>query len=102
MAAKKNCWEFHRCGRQPGGDKTDELGVCPAAVEGKLAGVHGGRNAGRACWVVSGTMCLGKEMGIFAAKYKDCLKCPFYLQVMEEEGRDFLPAKELLKRMREG
>jgi hypothetical protein len=47
-------------------------------------------------------MCLGEEMGIFAAKYKDCLKCPFYLLVMEEEGRDFMPAKELLNRLRKG
>jgi len=27
---KLNCWEFKKCGRQPGGPKVAELGVCPA------------------------------------------------------------------------
>jgi hypothetical protein len=99
--AKLNCWEFHRCGRQPGGEKVGELGVCPAAIEAKLDGLHGGKNGGRACWVVAGTLCGGRERGIFAAKYRDCLKCPFYRQVMEEEGKAFVPSKDLLKRLRE-
>lgn len=98
MAAKKNCWEFHRCGRQPGGEKVGGVGVCPAAVECRLDGAKGGTNAGRACWVVAGTLCDGREQGVFAAKYRDCLNCPFYRQVMEEEGKDFVPSKDLLKR----
>ena len=100
QAPKKNCWELHRCGRQPGGEKVSELGVCPAAVEKKLDGVHGGKYAGRACWAVAGTMCGGKVRGVFAAKYRDCLKCPFYLKVMEEEGKQLVPSKELLRRLR--
>ena len=48
----KNCWEHKKCGREPGGSETESLGVCPAAVESRLDGVHGGRNAGRACWIV--------------------------------------------------
>jgi len=52
--------------------------------------------------VVAGTLCSGIEGGIFAAKYRDCLKCPFYLQVMEEEGKDFIASRELLKRLRGG
>lgn len=96
--AKQNCWEFHRCGRQPGGDKVGEMGVCPAALEKRLDGAHGGMNAGRSCWAVAGTLCGGRESGIFAAKYKDCLKCPFYQNVMEEE-KGFIPSKELLKKV---
>ena len=25
-----NCWEYMKCGREKGGEKADELGVCPA------------------------------------------------------------------------
>ncbi|MGE5174112.1 MAG: two-CW domain-containing protein, partial [Betaproteobacteria bacterium] len=28
---KLNCWEHKKCGRQPGGHKVAELGVCPSA-----------------------------------------------------------------------
>jgi len=24
-----NCWEFKKCGREPGGEKASELGICP-------------------------------------------------------------------------
>lgn len=37
---KQNCWDFKQCGRQPGGTKVIELGVCPASVETKVNGVH--------------------------------------------------------------
>ncbi|GBE00072.1 hypothetical protein BMS3Abin07_02118 [bacterium BMS3Abin07] len=47
--SKLNCWEFKRCGRQPGGEHEIDLGVCPATVEGRLDGVHDGVTAGRAC-----------------------------------------------------
>jgi len=30
---KKNCWEFMKCGREPGGVNAIELGVCRAATE---------------------------------------------------------------------
>ncbi len=30
----KNCWDFKSCGREQGGTKAAELGVCPAAAVG--------------------------------------------------------------------
>ena len=47
-----NCWEYWGCGRESGGVNAIEEGVCPAARETRLDGVHGGRNGGRACWAV--------------------------------------------------
>jgi hypothetical protein len=82
---KLNCWEIKGCERQPGGKKAAELGICPAAVEKKLDGLHGGKNAGRACWLVAGTMCSGKVQGTFAQKYGNCEKCDFFEAVREEE-----------------
>jgi hypothetical protein len=54
---KKNCWEVMKCGREPGGKNAEELGVCPASTDERLSGTHGGKHAGRACWVIAGTFC---------------------------------------------
>ncbi len=86
---KLNCWEFKACGRQPGGKRAGELGVCPATTEKGLNGIHGGKNAGRACWLVAGTLCGGTVQGTFALKYGDCEKCDFFKAVMEKEWPSF-------------
>ncbi|MDP2167081.1 MAG: hypothetical protein Q8J64_01980 [Thermodesulfovibrionales bacterium] len=97
---KKNCWEVMGCGREPGGKNADKLGVCPAATETRLDGVHGGKNAGRACWVVAGTMCEGAVQGTFAKKFGDCLKCKFLQMVIKEELKHFKTAAEMAKKLR--
>ena len=94
---RRNCWEFKKCGREPGGDKAHELGVCPASLSSMLDGVHHGKNAGRTCWVVAGTMCSGEVKGSFAQKYKDCALCDFYEAVKDEEGEGFLLTIDLLR-----
>ncbi len=97
--SKLNCWEFKKCGREPGGDKTEELGVCPATTFTKLDGVHFGKNGGRACWVIAGTLCEGKEQGTFALKEANCVHCDFYKHVFKEEKSDFQSARDLLERV---
>ncbi len=95
---KINCWEHKKCGREPGGAKVEELGVCPATTDIKFHGVHGGKNAGRACWVIAGSMCGGKIHGTFAQKYGDCSKCDFFKELKEEEGADYIfPSILLIK-----
>ena len=93
---KKNCWEVKMCGREPGGIKTGELGICPASEEARLDGIHGGKNAGRACWIVAGTLCKAEVQGTFAKKFEACEKCEFYLQVREEEFPKFIFSSVLL------
>jgi len=97
---KQNCWEAKRCGREPGGRNSGELGVCPAATELRLDGVHGGRMAGRACWMVAGTMCGGAPQGTFAQKLENCEQCGFFKQVVAEEYPDHVPTSELQKRLK--
>jgi hypothetical protein len=80
-----NCWEFKRCGREPGGRNVHHLGVCPATTAEALDGLHGGINGGRACWFVAGTICKGDIQGTDARKYKSCIYCDFYKKVKEEE-----------------
>lgn len=88
---RQNCWEVKKCGRQPGGEKTGELGVCPAALPNKdHDGVNQGKHGGRFCWAIAGTLCGGKEQGTYAMKFMNCLGCEFLKQVHEEEGRDFV------------
>ena len=63
----KNCWEFMKCGREKGGNKADELGICPAYPDG-----------GRDCWNLAGTFCGGKVQGTVAQKKSTCLTCNWY------------------------
>jgi hypothetical protein len=96
---KVNCWEWKKCGRQPAGPKVAELGVCPAAVENRVHGANSGRNGGRACWAVAGTLCGGKVQGTIAAKLSNCMQCDFYQLVAREEGAQLLNARDLLRRL---
>ncbi|MBI4846336.1 MAG: hypothetical protein HY810_07710 [Candidatus Omnitrophica bacterium] len=98
--SKTNCWEIKKCGRQAGGVKTQEFGVCPAAVERKLDGVHGGMNAGRACWALTGTLCGGSVQGSYAQKEGNCLACNFYKQVKEEEAGHFMMVSHLFAKLK--
>lgn len=83
--AKQNCWEIKKCGREPNGLKVKELGICPAAQAEKFNAIHGGKNGGRCCWVIAGTLCGGKVQGSFAMKMTNCMACDFYKSVVEEE-----------------
>jgi hypothetical protein len=82
---KMNCWEHKKCGRQPGGHKAAELGICPATVSQDLDGAHGGKAAGRACWAVVGSLCGGKIQGTYAQKLHNCWRCDFMNAVKREE-----------------
>jgi hypothetical protein len=62
-----NCWESKKCGREAKGSKAAELGVCPAYT----------KNAGQACWMVTGTFCDDEVQGTFAKKEHNCMKCDF-------------------------
>lgn len=94
---KLNCWEFKKCGREKGGTNVAELGVCPAAIETVLHGVHDGENSGRACWVMEGTLCAATVQGTFLEKFKKCITCNFFHEVEAQEGKDLHNARELLR-----
>ncbi|MBN9658990.1 MAG: hypothetical protein J0H49_12475 [Acidobacteria bacterium] len=94
----QNCWEAKKCGRQPGGSRCSDLGVCPAAVDSKAHGLNGGRNGGRVCWALTGTLCGGTVQGTFAQKLSNCMQCDFYHQVQVEQGRGFESFKALQQR----
>jgi hypothetical protein len=84
-----NCWEFMRCGREPGGRQAEERGVCPAATFEAADGYLGGRNAGCACAFVTGTFCEELIQGTYREKSKDCWDCEFYRRLRREHGAAF-------------
>jgi len=97
---KLNCWDFMKCGRQLGGEKVAERGVCPASVESRTNGINSGTMGGRVCWAITGTYCNGMVQGDFASKMTDCIDCDFYRLVTYEEGLNFQRAKEILDRLK--
>ena len=73
-----NCWEFTNCGREPGGNRADDLGVCPAAADGRFDGLNDGINAGRVCWAVAGTDGKDRPQCIHADRAHPCETCEFF------------------------
>jgi len=91
-----NCWEYQGCERGPGGRKSANGEQCPASTAEALDGRNSGKNGGRACWVVPGTLCDGMVSGPFEEKYHECRKCAFHARVQIEEGLELEPNTELL------
>ena len=54
-------------------------------VHQDLHGAHEGKNAGRACWVVAGSLCGGAIQGTYAQKLANCWRCDFMNAVKKEE-----------------
>ena len=90
---KQNCWEVKNCDREPNGIKVALLGECPAAIDVSSNGLNSGKNGGRLCWAITGTMCGGKVQGTFAEKKLTCLSCDFFRQVKTEENSKFRQLK---------
>ena len=59
-----NCWEFYHC-------PVERQLLCPAFT----------LSAGRACWLIAGTLCGGTMQGGNAKRLGRCHLCDFYSQV---------------------
>jgi len=80
---KLNCWEFKKCGSL---NDRGNVRKCLVPVMNMYDGVHGGKNAGRVCWLIADTACNSEIQSTFAKKLKHCSECDFYRLVEEEEG----------------
>jgi hypothetical protein len=101
---RQNCWEFKKCGREPGGVNAAERGICPASREATFDGLNFGKNGGRICWAIAGTFCAeGEPVGEFAAQLLSCMDCDFFKKVRAEEGSAnfelLIPRQKYLKKM---
>jgi len=93
---KLNCWEFMHCGREPGGRNMLELGICPAASDSLPNGINSGKNGGRSCWIVRGTLCGEMRPSGHGDKLAECGNCKFRRRVEEEEGAEGLREEMLV------
>lgn len=96
MEGTMNCWEYHECGREPGGNNVYNLGECPASTDTTCDGLNNGKNAGRICWAIAGILCEVKVQGTFAKETfaldkLSCATCDFLKIVKEEEDDNFVP-----------
>ncbi len=87
--------------QEPGGEKEAEPGVCLVVTDPRLKGLHGGKNAGRACWALAGTLCGGEVQGTYAAKEENCLKCDFYKEVKDRAGNSFSGVLAIFEKLKE-
>ncbi len=86
---KLNCWEYKKCGREPGGVNARTSGVCVSATNTSMHEINGGINGGRVCWLVAGTYGKSRaEMAdcIASKAISSCYQCDFHSQVLSEEG----------------
>ncbi len=95
-----NCWEYQGCERGPGGRRSARGEQCPASETEPLNGSNGGTHAGRACWVVTDTLCSGVASGPYERKIYECRKCSFYARVHVEQGLAAESPDELVGRLR--
>ncbi len=86
---KINCWEFMKCGRQPGGEKTKLSGICNVSTSEKNNTTNHGKNAGRCCWQVSKTNHISTPLQSPVLKLINCLDCDFFKKVKMEEEYNF-------------
>ncbi len=83
---KLNCWEYKCCADTGPHSDFGKCTACPAFNETRLDGINGGKNGGRACWAIAGTMCNNTPQGTYAQKELSCLYCDFFKKVRNEEG----------------
>lgn len=85
-----NCWEFMKCGREPGGKKASDLGVCPASTFELTDGYLNGKFGGKACAYIFGDFCsesIKKSSG--GKGKKACAACDFYNELKYRHREDF-------------
>ena len=83
---KINCWDYMKCGKGPGGEKTDKCATCPVASETLANGLNGGLNGGRICWIIAENNCI-EDLKCSNLHHKSsCYSCEFRYKVTMEEG----------------
>ncbi|MBF0135717.1 MAG: hypothetical protein H7833_14375 [Magnetococcus sp. DMHC-1] len=75
---KKNCWEYNACGKE---DR------CPAGISCEHDGVFGGKNGGRFCAFIDGTLSKDDLNIEFDDKFTNhCSRCCFFEEIKKDIG----------------
>jgi len=95
-AMKMNCWDYQQCGREANGSRVRKLGICPVYLFPGLDGIHGGKNGGRACWIIRDVTCGSTLQRMFIPHCLACFSCHFRRSVMNDEGPDCIISDSFL------
>jgi hypothetical protein len=87
MNNKLNCWEFKKCGREPGGKNLSVFGVCSVPVTIGFDNVNNGKNGGRSCWIIRESACEEVMRKCCVQEIRECRQCDFYRFVNETEKK---------------
>ncbi len=82
----RDCWEFFQCGREIGGEKVEELGICPAVTASERDGNCSDKNGDRGCAFISGNFCNGVNQGSLKDEEINCIQCVFFRMVSLNDG----------------
>lgn len=80
-----------RCGRGSSRNNIIESRICNAAIDYKSDGINEGKNGGRICWAIVGTLCNNHSRELICGIRKwrstqSCLSCSFFKKVKKEQG----------------
>ena len=78
VSKKQNCWEYMKCGREPGGEMVAKLGTCRAATDEFFNGMNGGKNGGRICLSIAGTFSKDVFQCSCLEDLASCKDCSFF------------------------
>jgi hypothetical protein len=73
-----NCWEYKKCGREPGGKYVEKYGICLVAIEKNCDGLNGGKNGGRSCWLWRESACAKIMKKSSIQNIRECRACAVY------------------------
>ena len=99
--AKLNCWEYMNCCQNNPNSFVDGKNTCPAYLSTIANGINDGESAGRACWVIAGSLSQDGIQGFNAHAVKSCTDCEFYKSVQKEEGEEFVTGSDLVRMLLE-
>ncbi len=86
MENKQNCWEYMECGREPKGFDVQMFDVCSVPTYTEADGLNDGKNGGRICWALAGTLINDTVTGKYACDKFSCANCDFFKLVCDEQG----------------
>jgi len=96
-AAKINCWDYKNCGRTIKDRNAKAPAICPAFSHTALNGINGGKNGGRSCWLIPGTLCGRRIQRSCVTKSLACSLCDFKRFVLREGNPDCMVSDAFLR-----
>ncbi|MBF0589505.1 MAG: hypothetical protein HQL53_10270 [Magnetococcales bacterium] len=72
---KLNCWEYSQCGKE---------NYCLSGTSTTYDGIFGGKNGGRFCAFIEGTLCKDGIPMDTMEKMKKCAKCDFFKEIISD------------------